>query len=706
MNGGAIYNSPAFSRERKDENMKVTLTDLVNHFSSDVAFRNQFNEDAKVVVDLGLLGDVSYEAIEITPESLTPARHEDGTVTYSGNLLNTYFRVIQAIGQNGGRGVPDKPAGTEPTEEPAADAEEAVIENWKAWQAYNKAKALVGPYRRLSQYIRIPFGEERFTIDLDPRTIKVPSDFAKNGVGVAGDHLAELIFFEVNRFYDLMDLLNCDINLYWKNSGSKNSAITAAKPFALDANDEKIIFGWYISEDAARYAGTIEFTVEFVKQELVHDGNNQVESRIVFRLNTQPAKITIKPSLDLTNLDTSYIEDYQSLLFTRSIYSNIIDYLSAAEPVLALTFATREVDQFEFPEGDGIPKDHQELVVKGVSPDGGDIVYNWYWEGQQFVNADGVNANYKYNLVDTNKNVQILDLEDGGQKLITNVPGKYQVYVGNKINTGDNAGGVHYVRTGIVTLAAANQVEVTDNFGDLPIVYATEDSSDLKVTIKNDPNGDVSYQWYFIPTEPAADATLPIEKGSTNELDLSKIDLSGIEPREIRGVYYCVTTNMKNNTKTTTGFDRKVRVEYPPRQPDVTRDQITVKYRNTNGPEVVIFVGNRPYTDIHYQVVIAVSGQSLNGTVTYLPVEQPYYTLNDQNEIIIPLNLASVKPDAQGHSIKVYLTEVAGFGAGLSDNDKRIPHVDPDTVAYLSCSAIVENSSPSTDIISDLLPNN
>ena len=77
----------------------------------------------------------------------------------------------------------------------------------------------------------MPFDEPLFEIDANSRTIKVPDEFKKNGVGVRGDHWAEVLYFAIDQYYDYQDLYNVD-NIYinWQfrgASGSRSSEVKA-----------------------------------------------------------------------------------------------------------------------------------------------------------------------------------------------------------------------------------------------------------------------------------------------------------------------------------------------------------------------------------------------------------------------------------------------------------------------------------------------
>ena len=55
-------------------------------------------------------------------------------------------------------------------------------------------------------FTMLPLDEDVFEIDLNTRQITVPPAFAKNGISVQGDEVAEIVYFKTDRFYDATDL--------------------------------------------------------------------------------------------------------------------------------------------------------------------------------------------------------------------------------------------------------------------------------------------------------------------------------------------------------------------------------------------------------------------------------------------------------------------------------------------------------------------
>jgi len=61
----------------------------------------------------------------------------------------------------------------------------------------------------------LPADEEVFAIDANTRAISVPAFVKKNGIGVYGDHRAEMIVLTVDRYFDHEDFLNDKIVINW-----------------------------------------------------------------------------------------------------------------------------------------------------------------------------------------------------------------------------------------------------------------------------------------------------------------------------------------------------------------------------------------------------------------------------------------------------------------------------------------------------------
>lgn len=164
----------------------------------------------------------------------------------------------------------------------------------------------------LYKYFLMPLDEPMFEIDANTRKITVPQHFAKNGVGVHGDHMAEILYFSIDRYFDYQDLYSCDdIVINWQfrpQNASRNASVETHTSYALAPDDTylqgKIVFGWvignYVQEENEENnpviaqmtsgRGTLTFSISFIK----HKENTD---ELDYVLNTQTASVTIYDSL-------------------------------------------------------------------------------------------------------------------------------------------------------------------------------------------------------------------------------------------------------------------------------------------------------------------------------------------------------------------------------------------------------------------------
>lgn len=163
-------------------------------------------------------------------------------------------------------------------------------------------------------YTILPLDEELFEIDADTRNIKIPSHFAKYGVGVQGDEIAEIIYFSIDRYFDAVDLANMEILIQWnrgeKDDLSRNLDLTYKR--SLDYASGKIVFGWPISAAMTEEPGNIHFAVRFYS---IDENDNLLYS---FSTNTGIIKIQKGLDFDLTNDAIKLATDR-----SKQIYDNL-----------------------------------------------------------------------------------------------------------------------------------------------------------------------------------------------------------------------------------------------------------------------------------------------------------------------------------------------------------------------------------------------
>lgn len=158
------------------------------------------------------------------------------------------------------------------------------------------------------KYLRLPVDEPLFAIDANSRKIDIPSEFKSNGLSVQGDHLAETVFFSIDRYFDYMDLSTCDISINWKmgtETGKTQNFI-----MSTDIIPGAIVFGWPVNNTITVKSGSLQFAVEFSKKD---DGNN-----LLYAFNTLAANINIKDGLIIDKAKVVSLEDDILSILTNS----------------------------------------------------------------------------------------------------------------------------------------------------------------------------------------------------------------------------------------------------------------------------------------------------------------------------------------------------------------------------------------------------
>ena len=149
-------------------------------------------------------------------------------------------------------------------------------------------------------FTHLPSNEPRFIIDANSREINIPFEFSF--LGVIGDHKAETIYFEIDRYFDDEDLSTHTCVIQFVNKNPKtlecNEGLYPVTTMDVNSIDGKIIFGWNIMNDATQIAGDIHFSIRFYSI----DSNNE----FTYNFNTLTANSIILDTLDVKH--TSIIE--------------------------------------------------------------------------------------------------------------------------------------------------------------------------------------------------------------------------------------------------------------------------------------------------------------------------------------------------------------------------------------------------------------
>ena len=142
------------------------------------------------------------------------------------------------------------------------------------------------------RFIMLPLDEEPIVIDANTRKCDVPRAYMTGGLGVTDDHLAEIVFFKIDRYFDHTDLATQDIQIEWRNLASKEAGVISAWPRDIVSEPNYLIFGWVLTSAMTATPGKIQFAVRFFTK------NND---EVVYSFSTQPADILINKGIELSD---------------------------------------------------------------------------------------------------------------------------------------------------------------------------------------------------------------------------------------------------------------------------------------------------------------------------------------------------------------------------------------------------------------------
>lgn len=187
--------------------------------------------------------------------------------------------------------------------------ENIVIDTLEAYYAHIKEIANLS-----GKYLRMPVNnddkhntdEDFLIINNNTREISVKAtSFAKNGIAVEADHLAEIVYFKVDRYFDRMDLAQdkMNIEIRWSLLNSKRQTVNYGSSTALFIDAEsypgEVVFGWAVSRDMCSEAGSLAFSVCFYMS-TNEDGRENTDLRN-YSLNTQIASLPVKAGIGIPN---------------------------------------------------------------------------------------------------------------------------------------------------------------------------------------------------------------------------------------------------------------------------------------------------------------------------------------------------------------------------------------------------------------------
>lgn len=167
------------------------------------------------------------------------------------------------------------------------------------------------------RFIRLPLDEGLYTIDASTRTITPPATAPQ--FAVKGDHVAETIYFVVDRYYDAMDLAATSIVIQSQIGDKKY--LSNISLIDVDSKPDHIIFGWPIGQIITKESGILSFAVRFFKKD---EGLN-------YSLGTLTQELPIRDSLFWFDAERSDVTEATSSLYLKNFIMTGTSAIKAPE---------------------------------------------------------------------------------------------------------------------------------------------------------------------------------------------------------------------------------------------------------------------------------------------------------------------------------------------------------------------------------------
>lgn len=174
----------------------------------------------------------------------------------------------------------------------------------------------VNPYNNVPiKSIILPSDERTLSVDLNTRTIKVPTFLS-----VAKDHRAETIYFLVDRYYEHKDLSTTSCLVEYINAIGEGGYYPvpfydiSSYPRWIDENnvahESKMLVPWCIEGDVTKAAGQVQFALRFYQ---LDDANKN----FIYNVRTQPVTAAVLNGMDESVLDKNLNKDVMANLLQR-----------------------------------------------------------------------------------------------------------------------------------------------------------------------------------------------------------------------------------------------------------------------------------------------------------------------------------------------------------------------------------------------------
>lgn len=224
-----------------------------------------------------------------------------------------------------------------------------------------------------SRYILLPLDETSegiFTINANDRTIAIPSQFSRCGA-VQNDEKCEIAVFTIDRYFDFQDLDLTQICVQWVNAAGEEG-ISHIKYRDLKTYPNKLRFGWPLTSNITKKDGPVQFAIRFYKRD--------DEDKVAYILNTLPATLTVKKSLNV--VDPIVEEDATSLFHKFIENSQNPAYELAKNPFFVKPGKDIVATNYSETGFGAIDEESNELSfsAQAVANDLGTISYQWKYK--------------------------------------------------------------------------------------------------------------------------------------------------------------------------------------------------------------------------------------------------------------------------------------------------------------------------------------
>ena len=154
-----------------------------------------------------------------------------------------------------------------------------------------------------TETLYIPSDELVYAVDLDARTIDTPVFLSTET-----DHVAETVFFCVDRYFETYDLAESTCVIQYINA--KNEPYIYVVPvYDLESYAEygKMLIPWVIQGHATEAAGTIKYAIRFYRLHKIErpEGTIGDEYEFDYIINTQVAQSKILKGMGATFLENA-----------------------------------------------------------------------------------------------------------------------------------------------------------------------------------------------------------------------------------------------------------------------------------------------------------------------------------------------------------------------------------------------------------------